>query len=278
MLDRRLIYSCAYWERAITLDQAQEAKLELIAKKLLLRPGQRVLDVGCGWGGTAKFLAENYRVQVVGVTVSQEQADYARQICRGLPVEVRLQDYRSVEGEFDRILSVGMFEHVGAKNYTAFMRTARRCLKADGIALLHTIGKNVFSNSADAWMARYIFPNSFLPSPRQVAAALEALFVLEDWHVLGAYYDRTLLAWFDNFNQNWYSLEAKYDQRFYRMWKYYLLSLCRGISIAAGSSMADCTFTARRSEWLLGCEARRAGSLVPADARTEYDSSRRNAC
>ena len=227
MLDKRMIYSCGYWEHASTLDEAQEAKLELIARKLLLRPGLRVLDIGCGWGGTARFLAERYGVHVVGVTVSQEQARYAQELCRGLPVEIRLEDYRSVQGLFDRIFSVGMFEHVGVKNYGTFLRTALRHLKDDGLFLLHTIGNHTSSGGADPWLARYIFPNSALPSPTQICGALERLFVLEDWQTIGADYDPTLMAWFSNFDRSWPSLQARYDERFYRMWKYYLLS-CAG--------------------------------------------------
>jgi cyclopropane-fatty-acyl-phospholipid synthase len=227
MLDKRLIYSCGYWENATTLDEAQEAKLELIARKLLLRPGLRVLDIGCGWGGTARYLAERYGVEVVGITVSQEQVQYAQDLCRGLPVKIRLQDYRSVEGTFDRIVSVGMCEHVGGKNYVTFMRTVSRHLKDDGLFLLHAIGNNVSDDGVDPWMARYIFPNSALPSATQICAALEGFFVLEDWHSFGAYYDPTLMAWFDNFHRNWSSLKSRYDGRFYRMWKYYLLS-CAG--------------------------------------------------
>ncbi len=227
MLGRRLIYSCGYWERATSLDDAQEAKLDLIGRKLMLRPGMRVLDIGCGWGGTAQFLAQRYGVQVLGVTVSQEQVRYAQELCRGLPVDIRWQDYRSVEGLFDRILSVGMFEHVGVKNYAVFMRTALKHLKNDGLFLLHTIGKNTSGHGVDPWVSRYIFSNSVLPSASQISAALEGRFVLEDWHNFGADYDRTLMAWFYNFDRHWPILKAAYDERFYRMWKYYLLS-CAG--------------------------------------------------
>ncbi|MEN6557629.1 MAG: cyclopropane fatty acyl phospholipid synthase [Thermoguttaceae bacterium] len=227
MLDRRLIYSCGYWADAATLDEAQEAKLDLIARKLLLRPGLTVLDIGCGWGGTARFLAERYQVRVVGLTVSDEQARYGRKLCRGLPVEIRLQDYRDVEGRYDRILSVGMFEHVGAKNYGAFLRLVRSHLDDKGLFLLHTIGKNRPNFSVDPWIARYIFPNSMLPSASQVGRATEGHFVLEDWHNFGADYDTTLMAWFQNFDAHWPELQRWYDERFYRMWKYYLLS-CAG--------------------------------------------------
>ena len=224
MLDRHMIYSCGYWEQAETLDQAQEAKLDLVCRKLQLQPGMRLLDIGCGWGGTARFAAQRYGVEVVGVTVSACQAEFGRQLCRGLPVEIRLQDYRELNETFDRIVSIGMFEHVGYKNYATYMKVARRCLKNDGLFLLHTIGSNRSRTRTDPWIARYIFPNSMVPSARQISAALEGLFVLEDWHNFGSDYDRTLLQWFDNFHRAWNELREQYDVRFYRMWKYYLLA------------------------------------------------------
>ncbi|WP_298819783.1 cyclopropane fatty acyl phospholipid synthase [Chloroflexus sp.] len=232
MLDRRMIYSCAYWENgARTLDEAQEAKLDLIARKLDLQPGMRVLDIGCGWGGTAQYLAERYGVHVVGITVSQEQAILAQERCRGLPVEIRLEDYRQTRGRFDRIISVGMFEHVGYRNYRVFMRVVRRLLADDGLFLLHTIGTNVAYQGRDAWIERYIFPNSMLPSPRLLTAAFEGLFVLEDWHNFGVNYVTTLKAWHANFEQAWPQLAPRYGERFYRMWRLYLL-------MSAGSFMA----------------------------------------
>jgi cyclopropane-fatty-acyl-phospholipid synthase len=224
MLDKRMIYSCGYWERAVTLDEAQEHKLDLICRKLDLRPGMRLLDIGCGWGGTARFAAERYGVEVVGVTVSERQAEHARRLCQGLPVDIRLEDYRSLSEEFDRIVSIGMFEHVGYKNYSTFMRVVRACLKDDGLFLLHTIGGNRSVTRTDPWVARYIFPNSMVPSARQITAAIEGVFVLEDWHNFGHDYDRTLLEWERNFDRNWETLKGRYDERFYRMWKYYLLS------------------------------------------------------
>jgi cyclopropane-fatty-acyl-phospholipid synthase len=227
MLDSRMIYSCGYWKDAATLDEAQEAKLELVCRKLDLRPGMRVLDIGCGWGGTAKYAAERYGVEVVGITVSEEQAKYARELCRGLPVEIRLQDYRDLDESFDRVLSLGMFEHVGYKNYRTYVSVVRRCLGDDGLFLLHTIGGNRSAVRTDPWIARYIFPNSMLPSAKQIAAAIEGIFVLEDWHNFGADYDRTLMCWFRNFDESWPALKDRYDERFYRMWKYYLLS-CAG--------------------------------------------------
>ncbi|PID58097.1 cyclopropane-fatty-acyl-phospholipid synthase [candidate division KSB3 bacterium] len=224
MLDRRMIYSCAYWKNAATLDDAQEAKLDLICRKLGLEAGMRVLDIGCGWGGAAKFAAERYNVNVVGVTVSEEQARFARELCTGLPVEIRLQDYRDITERFDRIFSMGMFEHVGYKNYRAFMRVVRNCLNVDGLFLLHTIGGLRSLVKTDPWFRRYIFPNSMIPSAQQICASIEELFVLEDWESFGAYYDTTLMHWFHNFHSHWETLHKQYDKRFYRMWKYYLLS------------------------------------------------------
>jgi len=228
MLDRRMIYSCAYWKDAATLDEAQEAKLDLVCRKLALKPGMRVLDIGCGWGGTAAFAAERYGVSVVGITVSAEQVNLSQRFCRGLPVEIRLQDYRDVDETFDRVLSLGMFEHVGRKNYRTFMRVVRRRLKDDGLFLLHTIGTNRSVARTDPWTERYIFPGSMLPSARQISAAAEGLFVLEDWHGFGPDYDRTLLDWHRNVEACWGELRDRYDERFHRMWTYFLLSSAGG--------------------------------------------------
>ncbi|MBW1981328.1 MAG: cyclopropane fatty acyl phospholipid synthase [Deltaproteobacteria bacterium] len=227
MLDDYMVYSCGYWDNASSLAEAQLAKLDLVCRKLKLQPGMRLLDIGCGWGGTAKFAAENYGVEVVGITVSEEQVRYAREFCRGLPVDIRLQDYRTIQGTFDRILSIGMFEHVGLKNYANYMRLVRAHLREDGLFLLQTIGRNRSGSTCDRWISEYIFPNSMLPSATQICAALEGLFVIEDWQSFGADYDKTLMAWFQNFDDNWHLLEQEYDERFYRMWKYYLLS-CAG--------------------------------------------------
>ena len=227
MLDKRLNYSCAYWQTANTLDEAQEAKLELTCRKLGLRPGMRVLDIGCGWGGFVIYAAEKYGAEVTGITVSREQVKLARRLSDGLPVTIELQDYRDLQGTFDRIVSIGMFEHVGVSNYRTFMRVVHRSLKKDGLFLLHTIAGNSSVRSVDPWIATYIFPNSMLPSARQITTAAEGLFVLEDWHSFGPHYDRTLMAWHRNFTENWHRIRETYDQRFYRMWTYYLLS-CAG--------------------------------------------------
>ena len=224
MLGRRLVYSCGYWRTAADLDAAQEAKLDLVCRKLGLQPGMRVLDIGCGWGEALKFAAERYGVSGVGVTISAEQAEYARRLCAGLPVEIRLQDYRELAEPFDRILSIGMFEHVGVRNYATFFDIARRCLADhdEGLLLLHSIGGNTSVRYTDPWIGRYIFPNSMLPSAVQVAQAVEGRFVIEDWHNFGADYDLTLQAWRANVETAWDDLPSRYDARFRRMWRYYL--------------------------------------------------------
>ena len=227
MLDRRMVYSCAYWKDAQTLDDAQESKLDLICRKLRLQPGMRILDIGCGWSSFAKYAAEKYQVEVVGITVSKEQVDLGKTLCAGLPIEIRLQDYRDVDEKFDRIVSVGMIEHVGYKNYRIYMDVVNRCLKDDGLFLLHTIGGNTSVTSVDPWMNKYIFPNGMLPSIKQLSSAIEGLFVMEDWHNFSADYDKTLMAWHKNLMQNWDKMKQNYNERFHRMWEYYLLS-CAG--------------------------------------------------
>ncbi len=227
MLDRHMNYSCGYWQNAASLDEAQEHKMELICRKLGLQAGMKVLDIGCGWGGLAKYAAEKYGAEVIGITVSREQAELARELCKGLSVDIRLQDYRDLNERFDRVVSVGMIEHVGCKNYRTYMEIVHRCLGEGGLFLLHTIGGNQSRASVDPWINRYIFPNGMLPSVRQLGQAVEGLFVMEDWHSFGADYDRTLMAWSDRFEKNWDALKARYDEKFRRMWRYYLLS-CAG--------------------------------------------------
>lgn len=227
MLDKRMTYTCGYWKDADNLDGAQEAKLDLICKKLYLEPGMTILDIGCGWGSFAKFAAENYGVSVVGITVSKEQADLGKHMCAGLPVEIRLQDYREMHEQFDRVLSIGMFEHVGYKNYDSYMEVSHRCLKDGGLSMLHTIGSLTSGTTTDPWIAKYIFPNSMLPSLKQIADAAEKYFVIEDVHNFGAYYDTTLMAWYKNFMHAWPELKQNYNDRFKRMWEYYLLA-CAG--------------------------------------------------
>jgi cyclopropane-fatty-acyl-phospholipid synthase len=255
MLDRSMSYSCAYWRDAASLDDAQEHKLDLVCRKLGLAPGMRVLDIGCGWGGFAAFAAERYGVSVVGITLSTEQAALARERCAKLPVSVRVQDYRELGAErFDRVVSIGMMEHVGYKNHRRYLAIARDQLAGNGLFLLHTIGGNVSKKAYDPWMHEHVFPNALLPSAAQITRACEGLFVIEDWHSFGADYDRTLMAWFDNFDRAWPSLRSRYGDRFYRTWKCYLLT-CAG------------TFRARAAQlWQL--------VLSPAGVRGGYHAPR----
>ena len=222
MLDTRMIYSCAYWEHAATLDEAQEAKLDLTLGKLGLRPAQRVLDVGCGWGGALKYAAEKYDITGVGVTVAKEQAAYARRSCADLPVAIRLQDYREMREKFDHVFSIGMFEHVGVRNYRRYMRVIRRCLHPGGRFLLHTIGNFRSTNHTDPWINRYIFPNSMIPSREQIEHAIDGVFRVVGWQSIGEHYERTLLSWRANFERSWSRMSPRYDERFRRMWDYYL--------------------------------------------------------
>ncbi len=231
MLDPLMVYSCGYWKDATTLAEAQEAKLDLVCRKLGLKHGDRVLDIGCGWGGFAKYAAERHGVSVVGITISKEQAALAQERCKGLSIEIRVQDYRVLNEKFDHIVSIGMFEHVGIKNYREYFTVARRCLKEDGLFLLHTIGYARSLGNTDPWIEKYIFPGGVLPSIAQIGKAIEESFLVEDVHNFGADYDTTLMAWFRNFDVAWPRLRAKYGDRFYRMWKYYLLS-CAGTARA----------------------------------------------
>ena len=227
MLDPTMCYSCGYWKDAETLHEAQLAKLELACRKLELRPGMRVLDIGCGWGSFAEYAARHYGVSVTGITISREQAELARKRCAGLPVEIELEDYRELSGCFDRIVSIGMFEHVGHRNYAVYFQTVEQLLAEGGLFLLHTIGSNSSEISVDPWIDRYIFPNGVLPSARHIAEASEGLLLMEDWHNFGPDYDRTLMAWRDNFDAHWHEIADRYSQRIELMFRYYL-SVCAG--------------------------------------------------
>ncbi len=227
MLDSSMSYSCGYWANADTLEKAQQNKLDLICRKLELKEGEWLLDIGCGWGGLARHAAEHYGVAVTGITVSREQLRLARERCAGLPVNIELMDYRDLKGSFNKIVSVGMFEHVGPRNYPTFFNAVQQLLADDGLFLLHTIGDYTTVHHSDPWIDKYIFPNGKLPSARQITAALEERFQIEDWHNFGSDYDHTLMAWWGNFEAAWPQLMDKYDERFYRMWKYYLMS-CAG--------------------------------------------------
>ena len=223
MLDTRMIYSCGYWEDAEDLDTAQEHKLELICRKLGFEPGMSVLDIGCGWGGFARFAAEKYGVEVTGITPATEQASLARQACAGLPVKILGCDYRDVTGRFDRIVSIGMMEHVGPRNLKTFFDRCDELLRDDGMMLHHTIGSLVSKNHTDPWFDKYIFPGGVIPSLVQISSAAEGGWVIEDLHNFGPYYDSTLMAWHRNVTVAWADL-PNYDERFRRTWDYYLLS------------------------------------------------------
>lgn len=224
MLDSRLNYTCGYWKNASSLDEAQLHKMDLVCKKLMLKPGMRLLDIGCGWGSLVKYAAEKYGVQAVGITISEQQCELAKKNCAGLPVEIRFQDYRDINEKFDRIVSLGMFEHVGHHNYRTYFEITENCLENEGLFLLHTIGSNVTCYKTNPWINKYIFPNGMIPSINQIGTNIERLFVMEDWHNFGADYDTTLLAWYNNFNTHWKNkLDQLYDERFRRMWNFYLL-------------------------------------------------------
>ncbi|HEB11049.1 MAG TPA: cyclopropane fatty acyl phospholipid synthase [Spirochaetales bacterium] len=251
MLDKRMIYTCAYWKKARNLDQAQEAKLDLVCRKINLKKGMTVLELGCGWGTFARYAAEEYGAKVTAVTISREQVKLGRELCRGLPVEIKLEDYRQVTGKYDRVISIGIMEHVGYKNYRTYMETVDRTLKHDGIAFVHTIGQNSNETTTNSWTTRYIFPNSMLPSIAQLGKAMEGLFIMEDWHNFGPDYDKTLMAWHANFEKSWPELKEKYGDRFYRIWRYYLLSSAGGfrsrfnqlwqiVMTRSGSEQPDC--------------------------------------
>jgi len=229
MLDPYMQYTCGYWKNADNLADAQRNKLELVCRKLQLEKGMRVLDTGCGFGGFAKYAAEHYGVEVYGVTLSKEQAEFGNEFCKGLPVKIEVKDYRDIsETNFDRIASIGIMEHVGTKNYRSYARQMSDCLKDDGIMLLHTIGSEVTGKITDRWIEKYIFHNSILPSAVELTHAIEGVFVLEDWHNFGASYAKTLHAWNRNSEAAWDRLpDHHYDDRFRRMWRYYLLA-CAG--------------------------------------------------
>ena len=228
-LDRDRQYSCGYFERGDeTLEEAQSAKKRHVAAKLLLdRPGLRVLDIGSGWGGMALTLARDYGARVTGITLSTEQlaASRARAAIEGLTdrVSFELLDYRTVHESFDRIVSVGMFEHVGVGDYPAFFALLRRCLAADGVALLHSIGRGDGPGHTNPWVAKYIFPGGYCPALSEVLPAVERCGLLvNDIEILRLHYAETLHHWRRRFAANRNAVQAIYDERFCRMWEFYL--------------------------------------------------------
>jgi cyclopropane-fatty-acyl-phospholipid synthase len=226
-------YTCAYFKDlpADALDRAQEAKMDLICRKLRLREGDRVLDIGCGWGGLARWMAERHGCRVTGINIADGQVEYARRHVPSAAVEIVRMDYRDVPsaypGAFDKVVSVGMAEHVGWRNHRALFGAARSAMGRDGLFLLQTCGQDVSRPIADPWIDRYIFPNGCVPSPAQLTSAAEGSFVLEDWHSMGPHYDRTLMNWWQRFERAWPGFRERYGDRFYRMFRYYMLS-CAG--------------------------------------------------
>jgi cyclopropane-fatty-acyl-phospholipid synthase len=227
-LDPERQYSCAYWAPGIEdLDSAQAAKMAHVAAKLRLAPGQKVLDIGCGWGGLALHLARTEDVEVVGITLSEEQLRHARARAEaeGLQRRVRfeLSDWREVEGRFDRIVSVGMFEHVGPPHYRRFLARCRELISEDGLMLLHTVGRADGPGATDKWLARYIFPGGYVPALSQIAPAIERSWLwLTDLEVLRGHYELTLAAWYERVQSARDAIVALYDERFFRMWSFYL--------------------------------------------------------
>ncbi|HEY8377495.1 MAG TPA: cyclopropane fatty acyl phospholipid synthase [Nannocystis sp.] len=218
-------YSCGYFEGTSDLDVAQRQKMDLVCRKLDLRPGDRLLDVGGGWGELARWAAEKYGCHVTSINISDEQIRFARRHCAGLPVEIVRCDYRDVSGSFDKIAVIAMLTHVGARNYRRFMEIAHRCLKPDGIMLIETVGGNVSLTHCEPWTDRYIFPGGMIPSLAQLGRAIEGLFVLEDLHNFGLSYVHTLRAWNRNFQAAWPRLSARYDERTRRMFEYFFLAV-----------------------------------------------------
>ncbi|MDP3542896.1 MAG: cyclopropane fatty acyl phospholipid synthase [Elusimicrobiota bacterium] len=250
MLGERMSSSCAYWKDARDLDEAQDAKMELVCRKLELKPGLSVLDLGCGWGAFARYAAERHGVSVVGVDIAEEQVTFGRERCRGLAVALRVQDHREVRGRYDRVVSIGLMEHVAPRNWRSSMAAAARCLKADGIALVHAVARNVTDGRLDPWLDRNVFPGGAAPSLSSLAGAMEGSFVAEDVHNIGPHYDPTLLAWHENLSRRWPELRGKYGDRLYRALKFCLLASAGG-------------FRARRSQ-LFQIVMTRPGRVQPA--------------
>ena len=241
MLGKSMAYSCGYWKNANTLDESQEAKYELLFQKLNINGGSRLLDMGSGWGGLAKYLAEVHGCDVVCVNISSEQINYSRKSCTGLPIKFYMCDYRDTHiynpknEPFDAVISLGLGEHVGPKNHRSWFKLVSKMLNNGGIFFSHACGSNVSREVGDPWIDKYIFPGSKLPSVSQWSSASEGLFVMEDWHNLGINYVKTLESWYMNFVNYWNQpntklrhVLAKEDHKFFLMMEYYLQS-CKAL-------------------------------------------------
>ena len=246
-LDKQMNYSCAYWKNAKTLDEAQEAKMDLVCKKLKLKKGMSLLEIGCGWGGFAKFASDKYGVKVTGITLSENQKKYAINHCKNSNVEILLKDYRDISGEYDRVVSIEMFEHVGPKNHKKFMKIMNKCLKPNGLFLLQFDGKSESINWNDSWIEKYLFPGTVTPSAKQVSTAIEDLFFIVDWHDFTKDYHKTMIEWYNNFDKNWNKIKENYDERFYRIWKFYLLC-CPATALANTQHLWQIVFAKIDSE------------------------------
>jgi len=226
-------YTCCFFDGTTELERAEVIKLEMLCDKLELKAGDRLLDIGCGWGGFAKYAAQTRGCEVTGISLSDEQIRYAVEYTKGLPVTIKRLDYRDLPesglAPFDKISIVGMIEHVGYKNYAGIMEVVHQMLKPGGLFLLHTIGNCEETKVVDPWIEKYIFRNSMVPAMQQLSDAAEGRFVIEDWENYGHYYVPTLQAWYERFNANWDRIRAlpmkrPFDERFRRLWNYYLMS------------------------------------------------------
>lgn len=226
-LDKDLHYSCAYFTNSeVSLEQAQQDKCQHIAEKLLLQPGQRVLDIGCGWGSMAFYLTEHFGVEVTGLTLSTEQLKVAERRAqeRGLTnVNFKLQDYREHTGVYDRIVSIGMFEHVGKPNYDSYFKKIKDVLVDDGVALIHSIGRSGPPGLTNPWIRKYIFPGGSVPSLSEMSQGIEhAELMMTDIEILRLHYAKTLRIWQQRFHAHKEVIREKMGERFYRMWDFYL--------------------------------------------------------
>lgn len=255
MLDQSMSYTCGYWRECTSLREAQLNKLDLICRKLRLRKGQRVLDVGCGWGNFAEFAARNYGVEVVGITVSQEQARYASERCRDLPVRIELRDYTEVKDRFDRVVSIEMVEAVGRKNLPRYFKCIHQSLKPGGIFVIQAISADTFSwrsnpsfDSYVTWIRENIFPAGYLPSLRELTKPHKGDFVVHDLESFGYDYAHTLRAWRTNFEAAWPQLSADYSEEFRRVWNFYLAG-CAAVFRADLLQLYQLVFAKSPGDW-----------------------------